>query len=458
MYTHTVAGCAQKGSFFPCAFVVFLLLGRRRSSSVSYTPAQLFSLPDLLHPQPTLLFCEWGRCCVVSFCPTPALRCPLGDKRPGPSRASVFVVSPCALCLSFPSPPPPRKKDTCVSHTVPLKSNLCGMRRRPPCRFGDPDPPWSLLVGSAMPCQYGRDPLLWPHPHLRPAGKGMEGKGRGGTHSLVRYAPAPWIPRPIMVLPSSLAHPPSCHSPTHPLHAPTRTHRPGYVIRHPPHPQDEDAGLPAAPDLSPLAGYLRLAGGLHGLCCRHAARGPVDTLLLHHRGVSVQAGEGPAAGGGVQRGGAAALPGNLRPRYVRARLLATTSHAHNALTTTLAHVYPGIGEVGLRLQHKGKRRAVVSEIYLVDEAGLLRPESLDLHTEGTMHFRTSTKGTSTPCGHVHGCLGRGGGGRDSCGVSLLSRSFGWYTPVVPFPSPPPTPQTMRSRLSAPKTSDHQSRT
>jgi len=52
----------------------------------------------------------------------------------------------------------------------------------------------------------------------------------------------------------------------------------------------------------------------------------------------------------------------------------------------------GIGQVGLRLSNKGKKRSVVSEIYLVDEAGLMRPDSLALHSDGMVHFRQSKKG------------------------------------------------------------------
>ncbi len=52
----------------------------------------------------------------------------------------------------------------------------------------------------------------------------------------------------------------------------------------------------------------------------------------------------------------------------------------------------GIGLVGLRLSNKGKKRSVVSEIYLVDEAGLMRPDSLALHSDGMVHFRQSKKG------------------------------------------------------------------
>lgn len=35
---------------------------------------------------------------------------------------------------------------------------------------------------------------------------------------------------------------------------------------------------------------------------------------------------------------------------------------------------------------------MVSEIYVVDEAGLVRPDSLDLHSDGTVHFLQSKKG------------------------------------------------------------------
>ena len=52
----------------------------------------------------------------------------------------------------------------------------------------------------------------------------------------------------------------------------------------------------------------------------------------------------------------------------------------------------GVGQVGLRLSNKGKMRSVVSEIYVVDEAGLMRPDSLALHSDGTVHFRQSKKG------------------------------------------------------------------
>lgn len=52
----------------------------------------------------------------------------------------------------------------------------------------------------------------------------------------------------------------------------------------------------------------------------------------------------------------------------------------------------GVGQVGLRLSNKGKKRSVVSEIYVVDEAGLMRPDSLALHSDGTVHFRQSKKG------------------------------------------------------------------
>lgn len=52
----------------------------------------------------------------------------------------------------------------------------------------------------------------------------------------------------------------------------------------------------------------------------------------------------------------------------------------------------GIGQVGMRLNNRGGKRSVVSEIYVVDEAGLMRPDSLALHSDGMIHFRQSKKG------------------------------------------------------------------
>jgi hypothetical protein len=52
----------------------------------------------------------------------------------------------------------------------------------------------------------------------------------------------------------------------------------------------------------------------------------------------------------------------------------------------------GIGQIGLRLNNKGEKRSVVSEIYVVDEAGLMRPDSLALRSDGMVHFRQSKRG------------------------------------------------------------------
>jgi hypothetical protein len=51
-----------------------------------------------------------------------------------------------------------------------------------------------------------------------------------------------------------------------------------------------------------------------------------------------------------------------------------------------------MGEVGLRLLNQGKHKSIVSEIYLVDEAGLLRPESLTMQGDGLINYRQSKKG------------------------------------------------------------------
>lgn len=66
-----------------------------------------------------------------------------------------------------------------------------------------------------------------------------------------------------------------------------------------------------------------------------------------------------------------------------------------SLTLSLSSIVlriTGIGQVGLRLKNMGKKRSVVSEIYVVDEAGLMRPDSLALHSDGMVHFRQSKKG------------------------------------------------------------------
>lgn len=56
----------------------------------------------------------------------------------------------------------------------------------------------------------------------------------------------------------------------------------------------------------------------------------------------------------------------------------------------------GIGQVGMRLNNRGGKRSVVSEIYVVDEAGLMRPDSLALHSDGMIHFRQSKKEYAFP--------------------------------------------------------------
>lgn len=51
----------------------------------------------------------------------------------------------------------------------------------------------------------------------------------------------------------------------------------------------------------------------------------------------------------------------------------------------------GAGEVGLRLSNQGVARATITEVYLVDEAGLLRPETARVEGTGQVHFRKATK-------------------------------------------------------------------
>jgi hypothetical protein len=61
------------------------------------------------------------------------------------------------------------------------------------------------------------------------------------------------------------------------------------------------------------------------------------------------------------------------------------------------HAYihpPGAGEVGLRLSNTGAHRSTITEVYLIDEAGLLQPETADVQGRGQVHFRKATKGQS----------------------------------------------------------------
>lgn len=54
--------------------------------------------------------------------------------------------------------------------------------------------------------------------------------------------------------------------------------------------------------------------------------------------------------------------------------------------------YTGAGEIGLRLSNQGELRGTITEVYMMDEAGLLRAETADVEGTGQVHFRKATKG------------------------------------------------------------------
>ena len=56
--------------------------------------------------------------------------------------------------------------------------------------------------------------------------------------------------------------------------------------------------------------------------------------------------------------------------------------------------------MGLRLSNRGKAQATVTEVYVADEAGLLRPETARVAGIGQVHFRKATK-----CKSVNGGFG-----------------------------------------------------
>lgn len=84
---------------------------------------------------------------------------------------------------------------------------------------------------------------------------------------------------------------------------------------------------------------------------------------------------------------------------------------------------------------------MVSEIYVVDEAGLMRPDSLALHSDGTVHFRQSKKGEEMDNGtgggkdkHGNGCvlLLEEGSNDTIAGIATITSCFlvvvgGWET-------------------------------
>lgn len=49
--------------------------------------------------------------------------------------------------------------------------------------------------------------------------------------------------------------------------------------------------------------------------------------------------------------------------------------------------------MGLKLSNQGGQRSTVTEVYLLDEAGLfLRPETAEVVGQGLVHFRKASKG------------------------------------------------------------------
>lgn len=76
---------------------------------------------------------------------------------------------------------------------------------------------------------------------------------------------------------------------------------------------------------------------------------------------------------------------------------------------TIHVTHTGAGEVGLRLSNQGAARATITEVYMVDEAGLLRPETARVESTGQVHFRKATKGESRvkfgQAAGLFGCFG-----------------------------------------------------